>query len=119
MVRQGKRYRGTNFPFICVCKTSCLECFDLLSYSSIVKYVCFAGKAAIIPECQIEALKKIQEHNIENEVIQGSLQPGEKVMVADGPLSGTIGELFRSGNTTRVIVIVDSIGYSLIVNVRT
>ena len=69
------------------------EYYEALNIQGAVRYISFSGKAAIIPDWQIEALKNTILHNIENEIITVNAQPGDLVEICGGPFKGIKGSL--------------------------
>lgn len=105
------------FPSYLFVRTSCREYFDILNHPSVVRYVSFGGNPAEIPESQVHAIRTLHDQAIDYEVVKEQLEPGQRVIVSEGPLMGTIGELVIYGSKKRVIIRVESIGYSLMVSV--
>jgi transcription antitermination factor NusG len=85
-----------------------------LEQSSIIRCVCQGGRAACIPDWQIENLKKIE--NVRTDlVIYNGIIPGEKVEITSGPLKGVIGTLENIGCKNRLFVSIDLLNRSIIV----
>ena len=74
-----------------------------------MRYIWFSGKAASIPERQIDTLKAITGSNVEVECLPDTFQPGTKVMVNAGPLTGLVGELVNVANKKKVIIRIDQL----------
>lgn len=92
------------------------EYYDVLSISGAVAYVTFEGKAAKIPEKQIDAMRLSIENALPIEAHQGRLRPGQKVKVVAGPLVGMEGTVITEANKTAFIIDMRSIGYAFKVN---
>ncbi|MBE0648314.1 MAG: UpxY family transcription antiterminator [Bacteroidales bacterium] len=81
--------------------------FDALNTHGAVRYVWFSGKAATIPNRQINILKAIVGSDLEVDTITTSLKPGSMVKVMAGPLIGTVGELVSIAGNKKVIIRID------------
>ena len=105
------------FPSYLFAKVSCLEYFDILDHPSVVKYISFGGNPAIIPESQINALKKVMACKINAEPSRSDYVHGDRVIMTEGPLKGIEGELISGERNNRFRLRMDQIGYSLIINI--
>lgn len=97
-------------------KTSEKEYYDILNTQGVVRYVTFNGKAAPIPDWQIEAMQKII--SAETSVVFSShrFKKGEKVKIEMGALMGYEGEVVRdSDGKKKVAIRIGDIGVSMIV----
>jgi transcription antitermination factor NusG len=82
----------------------------VLQTNNVVCYVTFEGKAAIIPQNQINSLKKLtRQSEFEITVTQDNYKPGQKVEIIAGPLIGLQGELIKCQNRERFIIRIDQI----------
>lgn len=88
---------------------------DVLNTYGVVRYVTFEGKAAPIPDKQIDILKLLVGQQFDIESTEEPLVPGETIVVTIGPLSGLEGELVEYKGKTRMIVRLDHISHSLLV----
>jgi transcription antitermination factor NusG len=89
---------------------------NVLKTNGAVKYVSFEGKAAIIPQDQINNLKLIINSDTDIDVTHERLKPGQKVEVTHGTLKGLRGELIKS-KRHRLLVRIDTIHQNLLVNI--
>jgi transcription antitermination factor NusG len=80
--------------------------YDLvLQTNNIVGYVRFEGKAAVIPESQIDSLKKmLKQYDFEVNVTSENFEPGKKVEVIEGPMIGLKGELVKAHGKNKFII---------------
>ena len=97
-LRQWKdRKKWVELPLIsgyCFVNISRKEYDAVLQTDNVVCYVTFEGKAAIIPEVQIDSLKKLLKlYDFDVEVSRENFEPGKIVEVVEGPLIGMRGEL--------------------------
>jgi transcription antitermination factor NusG len=93
----------------CFVKVSNKDYYEVLNTQGAVRYIWFSGKAASIPERQIDTLKAITGSNVEVECLPDTFQPGTKVMVNAGPLTGLVGELVNVANKKKVIIRIDQL----------
>lgn len=80
--------------------------YDLvLQINNVVSYVRFEGKAAIIPDKQIDALKQmLKQYVFDVDVTSDNFEPGKKVEVVEGPLIGLRGELVEARGKNKFII---------------
>jgi len=89
----------------------------VLQTNGVVSYVRFEGKAAIIPDEQIEFIKKMLiQSDINIEVSTQNIIPGDKVEVTHGPMIGLKGTLVSFKGKKRVAVQLEQLNLSLIVD---
>lgn len=90
-----------------------------LEQDSIVRCILDNGKAARIPDWQIENLKKILDAKSDFLVHEG-LVPGKKVLIKEGPLEGVIGVIkkFEDGKNA-IAVSIDLLNRSVIAHLPT
>jgi len=81
--------------------------FEALNTHGAVRYVWFSGKAATIPNRQIDILKALVGSDLEVDTVTTSLKPGSMVKIIAGPLIGTIGELVSVAGNKKVIIRID------------
>lgn len=100
-------------------KVSEKEYYDVLNVDGAVAYVTFEGKAARIPEWQIDAVRKTIDNMLPFELTGEKLQPGEHVKIKDGDLKGLEGEILRVKGKNKLVIRIESVGYSLVVEMDT
>ncbi len=108
-LRQWKdRKKWIEMPLMtgyCFVHISRKEYDSVLQSSHVVCYVRFEGKAAIIPDNQIDALKQmLKQYDFEVNVTNESFAPGKKVEVIDGPMIGLRGELVKAWGKNKFII---------------
>jgi transcription antitermination factor NusG len=86
-----------------------------LEQKSIVKCLFDCGRPAVIPEWQIENLKKILEYKSEV-IVENYLVVGDSVKIIEGPFEGVVGILQSSGKERTLSVSIDLIHRSVIVH---
>jgi transcription antitermination factor NusG len=90
----------------------------VLQTFGVVKYITFEGKAATIPDEQINNLKIITNSKEKIETNWERRKKGDKVIVSAGSLKGLKGELISDGERQKVLVRIDSIDQNLTVEVH-
>ncbi len=81
-------------PGYCFVHISRKEYDLVLQTNNVVCYITFEGKAAVVREDQIKALKAmLQQNDFEVEITPRNFSRGKKVEIIAGPLIGLQGEL--------------------------
>lgn len=88
-----------------------------LQVTGAVKYIFFEGKPAIIPDWQIELLKKALEIGKDYEITNKAFAPGDKVMISRGAFINFSGELLETQGKHKVIIRIDHIGHSILLTI--
>ncbi len=91
--------------------------YDVLNTDGVVKYVTFGGKAVPIPEKQIDVLRRLVATEADIEVAPGKFKPGDRVEIRTGTLFGLSGELVEFKGKKLVLMRIEHIGQSLLVNI--
>ncbi len=93
--------------------------YDLVLQSNfIVSYVRFEGKAALIPDFQIEFLKlMLKQDSVEVEISRDNFEPGQLIEVIAGPFIGLKGKLVSVSGKNKVAVELEQLGYSASVGI--
>ena len=77
----------------------------VLRTNNVVGYVRFEGKAAVIPESQIDSLKQmLKQYDFEVNVTSENFAPGKLVEVIEGPMIGLRGELVKAHGKNKFII---------------
>ncbi|MBC7401148.1 MAG: UpxY family transcription antiterminator [Mucilaginibacter sp.] len=92
---------------------------EVLMTKGIARFIYFSGEVAAMPDRQIDDLKLIMAAPYELEITEENLQPGEKVMIKAGPLKGMIGEMISYKSQKQLMMRLENLGCSIIVNVAT
>lgn len=90
--------------------------YSVIKTPGMVRYVTFEGKAAPIPDKQIEAIKLFLGQQLDIEAVDEQIEPGETVEIKIGHLRGFKGEMVMHKGRNKVIVRLDHITHSLLVN---
>lgn len=92
--------------------------FDVLNTPGAVKFVTFEGKAASIPEKQIDDIKWVLSTDVESEPIDQRIDPGEKVEIIKGPLKGLMAEMVQYNNKSKILIRMEQLGKSIEIKVH-
>lgn len=94
--------------------------YDLVLQSNyVVSYVRFEGKAAIVPDYQVDYLKlMLQQENSPVEMTREKLKPGQIIEVISGPFIGLKGKLQKIKGKSKVAVELEQLGYSAMVEIQ-
>jgi transcription antitermination factor NusG len=74
-----------------------------------VRYVFFDGKPAVVRDEEIETLKRVMDADLEVECLPDDLQPGTRVRIIQGPLTGVEGELVHHVGRQKVALRIEAI----------
>jgi transcription antitermination factor NusG len=96
---------------------SSTDYYNALNIPGVVRYVSFGGKAVIIPERQIRMVQDLLALNIELEVTDETLKPGERVKIRFGALKDIEGELVEFRSKSMVALRIDHISGSILVSI--
>lgn len=93
--------------------------FDIVSLSGVTKFVSFEKKAVVVPENQINAVKKFCNDYVDGEkqIDNKELHEGQLVRITTGEMQGLIGRLAAINNKRRLIVYIESVGQYLPINI--
>lgn len=91
------------------------EYYQVLGIPGMVRYVMFEGKAAPIPDKQIDMLKLFMGMDVETEIVDEELSPGEMVEIVGGKLAGFAGEMVRHNGKNKVVVRLEHISHSILI----
>ena len=83
----------------------------------IARFLYFSDRIASMPDKQINDLKLLMASAYELTVTEENLQPGEKILIKAGPLKGMIGEIISHRTQKQLILKLENLGYSVIVNI--
>ncbi len=86
---------------------------SVLQTEGIVRCVSFNGRIAVVPDEQIEYVKKIVEHKQDSLSISNQMSRGTKVRVINGPLAGMEGYVEYVDEDKWVIFNVEAVNHSI------
>lgn len=101
-----------SYIFVCI---EVKDYYNVLNTPGVVRYVTFGGKAAPIPERQIDQVKQLLVQDVEIELLDEAIEPGTSVEIKFGSLKGIIGELVEHLGKKKVVVKIDHVSHSLLV----
>ena len=81
----------------------------------VVRYVSHKGKAVVIPDREIEAMKQTVSSNIIFNVETSDIRKGQIITIASGPLKGITGEVLEVQGARKFYMRISHIGYTLVV----
>ena len=121
-LRQWKdRKKWVEMPLMsgyCFVYISRKEYDSVLQISNVVCYVTFEGKAAVIPDYQIDYLKQmLKQNDFEVTVSQENFEPGKNVEVIEGPMIGLRGELVETRGKNKFILRLNQINNTFTVEI--
>lgn len=106
----------SGYLFVKICRK---EYDQVLQSNNVVTYVRFEGKAAIVPDDQIEYLKlMLNQQDTEVEVTREKLKRGQTVEVVAGPFIGLKGKLQKIKGKSKVAIELEQLGYSAMVEIE-
>lgn len=103
----------SSYIFIRIPLADYRKVFDI---PGIVAYVSHKGKAVVIPDEEMEAMRKTVENKLSFSVESSSLKKGQQVMVTSGPLAGVKGKITKINGQKKLYIEISQIGYTLVVN---
>jgi transcription antitermination factor NusG len=98
-------------------KLSEKEYLDVLSIPGIVRFITFSGKAAVIPEAQIELIRRLLITEKDLSVVSERFAPGERIIIASGHLMGIEGEIIEYQSKKKVLIRIDHLEQSVLLNI--
>ncbi|MEO7214144.1 UpxY family transcription antiterminator [Mucilaginibacter sp.] len=90
---------------------------EVLMTKGISRFIYFSGRITAMPDKQVEELKLLMASSYELEVTEEDLQTGEKIKIKAGPLKGLTGEMIAYRSQKQLLLRLESLGCSIIVNV--
>jgi transcription antitermination factor NusG len=105
------------FPGYVFVRLAILDRLRVLQIPSVVRLVGFGGIPTALPDKEIEALKNAQACGVRAEP-HPFLTAGQRVRIKAGPLSGLVGILLRRKANLRVVLSIDTVQRSVVVDVN-
>lgn len=121
-LRQWKdRKKWVEMPLMtgyCFVNISRKEYEEVLKTANVVCFITFEGKAAIVPDNQIEAIKRmLKQYDFDVTVSTETFEPGKKVEVIEGPLMGLQGELIEARGKNKFVLRITQINSTFSVEI--
>jgi transcription antitermination factor NusG len=107
------------FPGYCFVHVSEKEYHQILTHYAVIKYVSFGGKPSVMRSYHIEGIKRILGENIDFRLTKRNFRKGEIVEIGVGPMTGCKGEVVKASGKKKLIIRLQDIGYSMVVNIPT
>lgn len=90
----------------------------VLQDSNVVCYITFEGRAAVIPEEEIQALHTLcQQNDFDVHVTRDNFEPGRQVEIIEGPMVGLKGEMVEIRGKHKFAIRMEQINTSILVEV--
>lgn len=88
---------------------------DILKIPGVVAFLKYNKKNAIVRQHEIDTIKSLIQYGYDITTFNKTeqMEIGEKVMIADGPMKGQIGELYSKNDTKWFIIHFENFGNSL------
>jgi len=100
------------FPGYCFVRFDGRERLPIVSCSGVVKIVGFEGGMAVIPDEEIDGIRRLVESSLPYDPCP-LIREGMMVEVVYGPLKGITGRLVRKGTQARIVLAVNLIGQAV------
>ncbi|MFA5816929.1 MAG: UpxY family transcription antiterminator [Bacteroidales bacterium] len=104
------------FPSYIFIRVSIREYEKALQHFSIVSFVTFEGFPCPVPDEQIEAIKVILNKKVGFEVTNEKFEPGDQVVIKDGPLAGYQAEVVERKGKKELILRVESTSQAMLIS---
>lgn len=91
---------------------------SVFEVNGVVAYVSDKGKAATIPENEINAMRQTIENKIAFDIEARNIKKGEEITVTSGPLTGIKGIVKTIQGTKKLYVNISNIGYTLVIDLE-
>ncbi len=89
---------------------------EVLMTKGVARFIYFSNQITAMPDRQIEDLKLLMASPYELQITEENLQPGEKVKIKAGPLKGITGEMISYRSQKQLMLRLENLGCSIIVN---
>ena len=84
----------------------------------VVSYVSQKGKAVVIPDCEIDGMRRAVESKLSLNVEPSTIRKGQTITITSGPLKGITGEVLDVQGTKKFFLRISHIGYTLVVDLN-
>lgn len=101
-----------SYVFVCIRMDEYRRVFDC---KGVVSYVTHKGKAVVIPDKEIETMKRTVSSNLTFNVETNTIRKGHTITIASGPLKGITGEVTEVQGTRKFYMRLTQIGFTLVV----
>jgi transcriptional antiterminator RfaH len=84
----------------------------------LVGYVNSKGKPAVIPDMEMEAMRRTVDGKLEYSIEQQTIRKGETIRMMSGPLQGVEGVITDIKGKTKLCITVSHVGFVLVVDIE-
>ncbi len=93
--------------------------YDIVQIPGVTKFVKFENQAVVVPQNQINAIKKYCDDYVEEDekAANMDLHEGQLVRITSGAMTGLIGRLAPIDNKRRLNVYIEAVGQYLCINI--
>jgi len=86
--------------------------------NGVVAYVSHKGTAVIIPEHEIEIMRRTIDNKIGFDIKEGNLKKGQEITITSGPLKGIKGIVDDVKGNKKLYLNISNIGYTLVIDMK-
>jgi transcription antitermination factor NusG len=76
------------------------------------------GKAVVIPDHQMEAMRRAVESKLSFDVETKNIRKGQTITITSGPLKGITGKVLEMRGARKFFLRISPIGYTLVVDLN-
>ncbi len=99
------------YIFVCINKAYYVP---VLETADVVQFIKFNNQLSPIPQREIDIMRMVTGEELEVEAVpRQNLRPGDRVEIISGRLTGLTGHLLEGGGNKNFLVDLESVGYSL------
>jgi transcription antitermination factor NusG len=93
------------------------ERYRILNVPGIVRFVSFGGKYATLNNKQIDMVQKAISSDLDLELVDIKLTPGQEVLINSGPFKDNYARLVRHKGKGKLLLVIDSIGKGILLEI--
>ncbi len=86
--------------------------------NGVVAYVSHKGTAVIIPEHEIEIMRRTIDNKIGFDIKEGNLKKGQEITITSGPLKGIKGIVNDVKGNKKLYLNISNLGYTLVIDMK-
>ncbi len=91
--------------------------YNVLNVFGAVKYITFEGKAVVVPNNQIEAIRYYLNEKDPEKIVDLHWEKGQKVEVVSGSLTGLVGKLIELKGKHKVSIEIEAVGSAILLHI--
>lgn len=104
-------------PYVFV-NVSHKEYYQVLQTPSVIRYICFEGKAAAVNDKEIMFIKVLVNEPVAYEAINATYRLSQKVKVTKGPFRGFTGIVIKEKDKTKFVVRIEQVNYLISLDIN-